>query len=211
MGKTTGGIKWAGQIALAAAVVAFLAAAWIVYQNVTKPGGGPGVTSPPAGVDLGPARLGPNPAYKTRTLLVDFQGGTTGRAHCTVVQDPFGCRDKVILGELVDAEKGWNKTSFFNDDGFFAVPPDWQGEVLLRFAVRGERRMRVALVSDKGRLKSYYFDAPRLDRWVEVALPLDHVSGRIHPGEKVVDISIWQMGGGADAALYVDRLRLLTE
>jgi len=140
------------------------------------------------------------------TLLLDDRSGTTGRAHCSVVADPFGGKGQVIFGEVV--EKQHNKTSFFNTNGFFVVPPEWAGAVVLRYAVRKERHIRVVLVSETGKLKSFHFDAPALETWCEQRLELRRVSGRIRPGEKIVDISIWQQGGGKAAGLWVDRVGL---
>jgi len=136
-------------------------------------------------------------------LLFDHAGGTTGRAHCTVVDDPFGGSGKVIFGEVV--EKAYNKTSFFNRKGFFVVPPGRRGDVVLRYAVRGERTMRVALVAKSGALRSYYFEAPVLESWTEAVLPLERLEGKVEPGEAIVDVSIWQQGGGKAGGLWVDR------
>ena len=116
--------------------------------------------------------------YKTERVLLDHDSGTTSRAHCTVVADPFGGTGKVIFGEVV--EKGYNKTSYFNRNGFFVVPPAWRGEVIVRYAVRKERSMRVALVSKDGALRSYYFDAPQLEQWCEQFGPVF----RLHMGKR---------------------------
>ena len=146
---------------------------------------------------------GPEAAGPAGRLLLDYASGTTGRAHCTVVDDPFGGSGKVIFGEVV--EKGYNKTSFFNRNGFFVVPPEHRGEVVLRYAVRKTRQMRVALVSESGNLRSYYFEASGLGAWQEAVLPLGRLAGKVLPGEKIVDISIWQQGGGTEGGLWVDR------
>lgn len=148
----------------------------------------------------------PETAGQARRLLLDHASGTTGRAHCTVVDDPFGGSGKVIFGEVVG--KGYNKTSFFNRNGFFVVLPEYRGEVVLRYAVHKERRMRVALVSKSGQLRSYYFEAPALGTWNEAVLPLERLKGKVQPGEKIVDISIWQQGGGKEGGLWVDRVVL---
>ena len=139
-------------------------------------------------------------------VLLDYQSGTTGRAHCTVVDDPFGGGGKVIHGEVV--EEGKNKTTFLNDGGFFVVPPAGQGEVVLRYAVRKEAKMRVALVAASGDLKSYYFEAPSFNTWCEAVLPLKELAPKVSAGEKIVDISVWQQAGGKDAGLWVDRITL---
>lgn len=154
----------------------------------------------------GCAALTPDGAPLDGELLLDHASGTTGRAHCTVVADPFGNGGQVIEGERL--EDGRHKTSFFNDNGFFAVPGEWNGAVVARLAVRGSRKLRIALVSETGKLKSYYVDAPGAGRWCELRLPLPHISGRIQPGGKIVDISIWQLTGRRPGGLFVDRIWL---
>jgi hypothetical protein len=136
--------------------------------------------------------------------LLDYQTGTTGRAHCTVVSDPFGGDGKVVVGELV--EKGSNKTGFFNNEGFFAVPDEWKGRVVVRLAVKGSEKLRIVLVAKGGKLKSYYVAAPAAGEWCDLVLPLTHISAKIQPGERIVDISIWQLDGGKAGALYVDQM-----
>ena len=142
-------------------------------------------------------------------LLLDSQSGTTSRAHCTNVDDPFGGGGKVIHGEVV--EEGKNKTTFLNGKGFFAVPPEWRGEVVVRYAVRKEATLRIALVSADGVVKSYYFTAPKLETWCEAVLPLKALEGKDKPGDKITDISVWQQGGGKEAGLWVDRVTLRGE
>ena len=146
------------------------------------------------------------PSFGFEEQLLDYQSGTTGRAHCTVINDPFGGNEKVVLGELV--EKGSNKTGFFNSEGFFAVPDEWKGRVVVRLAVKGSQKLRIALVAKGGKLKSYYVDAPVAGEWCDLVLPLTHISSKIQPGEKIVDISIWQLEGAKTGALYVDRVSL---
>lgn len=140
------------------------------------------------------------------TLLLDHRSGTTGRPHCTTVRDPFGGAGLVITGEFIG--DGHNKTTFLNKDGFFVVPPEWRGSVVLRIAVRGSRKLRIALVSERGKLKSYRPELPAEGRWCEVVLPLRHISSTIRPGEKIVDITIWQVESDKEGALYVDRALL---
>jgi len=142
-------------------------------------------------------------------FLFDAQGGTTSRPHCHTVDDPFGGTGKVITGEVV--EKDYNKTTFLNGKGFFVVPPGWKGSVVLRVAVRAERKLRVALVSESGPLKSYYPELPAEGKWCEVVLPLRELSAKIKAGEKIVDISVWQLGGGKAGGLYVDHALLRGE
>ncbi|MFW6158469.1 MAG: hypothetical protein ACOC8E_03840 [Planctomycetota bacterium] len=159
---------------------------------------GCGALAPDTDDEAGPVR---------RTLLIDHASGTTSRAHCTVVADPFGDGGNVIEGERL--EDGRHKTSFFNDNGFFVVPDEWDGVVVARLAVRGSRKLRIALVSETGKLKSYYVDAPGAGRWCELRLPLPHVAGRIRVGEKIVDVSIWQLAQGRPGGLFVDRIWLV--
>jgi hypothetical protein len=148
----------------------------------------------------------PEPAASTGQLLLDAERGTTSRVHCFTVDDPFGGRGKVVHGEVV--EEGKNKTTFLNSRGFFVVPPEGAGKVVLRYAVRKERSLRVALVGERGNLKSYYFQAPAENTWCEAVMPLKDLAGKVNAGEKVVDISVWQQGGGKDAGLWVDRITL---
>ena len=92
------------------------------------------------------------------TPLFDAHSGTTARPHCTVVDDPFGGPGEVVTGEPVG--KNANKTTFINDKGFFAIPPEWEGVVFVRLGVRGSRRIKVQMVAKGRRPKSYYFELP---------------------------------------------------
>jgi len=135
------------------------------------------------------------------TPLFDAHSGTTARPHCTVVDDPFGGPGEVVTGEPVG--KNANKTTFINDKGFFAIPPEWEGVVFVRLGVRGSRRIKVQMVAKGRRPKSYYFELPAEGKWCEVELPIRNLSDRAKPGDKVVDFSIWQLDGGRNGALYV--------
>jgi len=137
------------------------------------------------------------------TLLFDVDGGTTARPHCTVVDDPFGGPGKVLVGEPV--EKNANKTTFINSKGFFAIPPEWGGSVFIRLAVRGSRKLKVQMVAKGCRPKTYRFELPVEGRWSEVELPVRNASDRTKPGDTVFDVSIWQLDGGKQGRLWVDR------
>ena len=140
------------------------------------------------------------------TLLFDVAGGTTARPHCTVVADPFGGTGKVVVGEPVENDA--NKTTFINAKGFFVIPPEWAGSVFIRLGVRGSRKLKVQMVAQGRRPKTYRFELPTEGTWCEVELPIRNVSDRAKPGDTVFDFSIWQLGGGRDGRLYVDRAML---
>jgi hypothetical protein len=139
-------------------------------------------------------------------LLIDAGGGGTSRVHCRNVPDPFGGGGQVIAGELV--EKDMHKTTLLHAAGFFAVPGGGRADLVVRLAVKGERKVRIGLVNDQGTVKSFYRELPEENQWIALRLPLEDVLGKLPAGEKIVDISIWQLGGGKSAALYVDRLLL---
>jgi len=139
-------------------------------------------------------------------LLVDAAGGGTSRIHCRNVPDPFGGGGQVIAGELV--EKDMHKTTFLHKEGFFAIPALGRADLVVRLAVKGERKVRIALVNDQGTVKSFYRELPEENRWITLRLPLEDVLAKLPAGEKIVDLCIWQLGGGKPAGLYVDRLLL---
>jgi len=141
-------------------------------------------------------------------LLFDAVVGTTFRNHVRPVADPVHGDGIVLLGERVSGDRC--QMTFVNRDGFFVVPEGHTGRVTVRVLVRGEGRIRIALVSRR-KLRSYYFDAPPPGQWTELELPLTHVEGRIEEGSPVNDITMWLLSSAKgeplekNAAVYFDR------
>jgi hypothetical protein len=141
-------------------------------------------------------------------VLFDSSGGSTYRNHVKAVPDPAGGAGTVLVAERV--AKDSCQMTFVKDGGFFAVPQDYEGNVVLRILVQGKVRLRVAMVSGE-KLKSYYRELVGKNEWIEIALPLSDLRDKIPTGDRVNDITLWLLAPekGAvldkDARLYLDR------
>lgn len=124
-------------------------------------------------------------------LLVDHAVKLSFRNHVKPVPDPAGGGGTVLVGERVS--KTEHHMVFEQKPGFFKVPEGHKGAVVARVFVRGERRVRVALVAGE-KLKSYYLQVPEEGKWCDLVLPLEHVKAKISAGETVNDISLWLLG-----------------
>jgi hypothetical protein len=162
--------------------------------------------SPPVGTCPRPAtRTASAPAGR---LLFDAERGFTWRNHFKIVAEPFGGRGKVYRARA--GSDGRLKLTIVNKKGFFSVPPGadrW--EVLLRLAVRGGRKLKVAVVGQGGRVVQCRLTAAAEGRWCTVRLPLGRAAGRIPAGTKVVDVTIWQQDGDRRPAMFVRSARLV--
>ncbi|MCX7591875.1 MAG: hypothetical protein N2255_09640, partial [Kiritimatiellae bacterium] len=149
---------------------------------------------------------GPSP-QAAEVRLFDARTGTTWRNHVRIVPDPVGDAGDVLVAERVAKDRC--QMTFVNDKGFFTMPKDSRGSVVLRLLVKGKGRIRVALVSGE-RIKSYYRTPPAESQWFEIELPLAEMEGKIPPGEPIRDITVWLLNPeGAttldeDALLYLD-------
>jgi hypothetical protein len=146
-------------------------------------------------------------------LLFNAAGGTSWRNHVTPVPNPAGSGD-VLQAERVERHRF--QMSFIQKDGFFVMPDPLRGAVRLRLLVQREGRIRVALVSG-AKIKSYYQSPPVTNQWFEMTLPLAEAAGRLAPGDRINDITLW-LGQAAegqtlapDAQFYFDEARLLAE
>jgi hypothetical protein len=122
------------------------------------------------------------------TLLFDAAGGADWRNHVKVVSDPAGGAGLTLLGERVSRDSC--QMTFTKQSGFFTVPAEMRGAVVLRLLVQGEAQIRVALVAGP-KIKSYYRLPPATNAWCEVVLPLSEAGGKLAPGDRVNDITLW--------------------
>lgn len=156
----------------------------------------------------------PSDAAAAGTLLFDAAGGSDWRNHVKVVSDPAGGTGSALLGERVSRDSC--QMTFTRQQGFFAVPAEMRGAVVLRLLVRGEAQIRVALVSG-AKIKSYYRPPPATNRWCNLVLPLSEAEGKLAPGDRVNDITLWLKppAGRSDlapeAGFYLDRAAFMPE
>lgn len=144
----------------------------------------------------------------SESLLFDAKTGTTWRNHVTIVPDPLGSTNEVLFAERVAKDRC--QMTFVNSKGFFVVPEGYEGSVVLRTLVKGRGRLRIALVAGE-KIKSYYRIPSATNTWVEVELPLVESKGKLQPGDKIADITVWLLAPegatqlASDAQLFLER------
>jgi len=121
-------------------------------------------------------------------LLFNAAGGADWRNHVQVVPDPAGGPGQALLGERESANRC--QMTFTREKGFFVVPENLRGAVVLRLLVQGEGEVKTAVVAG-AKLKSYYRSLPETNRWCDLVLPLSGAAGKLAPGDRVNDITLW--------------------
>ncbi len=123
------------------------------------------------------------------TPVFDVETGFSFKNHFKKSADPFG--DSALVFQTADKHK---KMTFIQKDGFFAVPAGHRGTLVLSVLLQKARRLKVAVVGEKGR-KSYYLEVRQEGLWTEVSLPLSDLKGRVAEGVKIKDITVWLKPG----------------
>lgn len=121
-------------------------------------------------------------------FLFDTVKGTTWVNHVKLVPDPLNNKRQAFLGERESANRC--QMTFYNEKGFFNIPHDMSGAVVLNLLVQHEGKVTVALVSDK-KLKKYHRYPAATNAWCEIVLPLAEAVGKLEPGDKIKDVTIW--------------------
>lgn len=138
----------------------------------------------PATVPTGPKEKQPMPEI----TLIDPHVKFSFRNHVTAVADPLGGQATVWSGERVSSRV--HQMTFVQKTGFFEVPADYRGSLVARLLVRQERRVRIAVVSGT-KIRSYYREIPVENQWFDLVLPLEELRGKLEPGDKVDDMTLW--------------------
>lgn len=140
------------------------------------------------------------PGAKT-TVVLDAAIAKQQRGQIPVAPDPFGNSGLVVRSDKAHHDE--QKICFVSGEGLFVVPADPAGQsVVFRLAAQGPLGVRIVFSTKNGSV-SYPVTLAAEEKWFDVAVPLPAIADRLGKGEKVLDITLFQLDLTKHGTLYL--------
>ncbi len=142
-------------------------------------------------------------------VVFDINTAFSFKNHFKKSTDPLGT---TVVFQTADRAR---KMTFVQRGGFFTIPADHKGKVVLELLLQDARKVTVVMVGASKKSKSFH-PGPQVEgKWFDLALPLADMKEKLAEGEKVVDITVWikpdQKGQKlpAGAQMFIRRAKLV--